>query len=165
MTTSQNLSLLSEIHDDQLIPLQTLQYFRRVLQNRLHELVLQVYIDQQANEGLTQKQLAGRLGKEPAQINRWLHTAGNWEFDTLSDLLLGMKVDLDDPTVTPISDLVRQANPDVAVAKPSASSRKNNVISMMHFRKKDDNAQQTSSPPASPKSGQSSADIPLASQR
>jgi hypothetical protein len=124
MTTSLNQSVLSEIVDDKPIPAQTLRYFRRILQNRLHELVLQVFIDQQANVGLSQKQLAGRLGKEPAQINRWLHTAGNWEFDTLSDLLLAMKVDLNDPAVTPIAELIRQANPGVA-AKRSGVVHKN----------------------------------------
>jgi transcriptional regulator with XRE-family HTH domain len=99
---------LSEIQGEQPIPLKTRHYFRRLLQNRLHQLVLQAFIDQEEREGLTQKQLAGRLEKAPEQINRWLHTAGNWEFDTLADLLLGMGVRLDELSVTPIADLIKE---------------------------------------------------------
>jgi ribosome-binding protein aMBF1 (putative translation factor) len=115
MSTSQNLSVLSEIHGDDPIPLKTRRYFRRLLQNRIHELVLQAFMDQEEREGLTQKQLAGRIEKAPEQINRWLHTAGNWEIDTLADLLLGMKVRLNELSATRMADLVERS------PKPSKS--------------------------------------------
>jgi len=108
MTTSQSLSVLSEIEGESPIPLKTRRYFRRLLQNVLHELVLEAFTEQEEKEGLTQKQLAGRLEKDPAQISRWLFTAGNWEFDTLADLLLGMKVRLNDPSYTRLEELVRR---------------------------------------------------------
>lgn len=131
MTTSQDLSVLSEIVEDKPIPPRTLRYFRRVLQNRFHELVVRAFLEQEKREGLNQKQLARRIGRAPEQVNRWLNTAGNWELDTLSDLLLGMKVDLDDPTVTPIADLVRKAKSAVAGTQPATTG--NNVVSILPY--------------------------------
>ncbi|MBY0532748.1 MAG: hypothetical protein K2P86_12340 [Xanthobacteraceae bacterium] len=42
------------------------------------------------NSGIQQAELAVRLGREPAQINRWLSRAANWELDTYSLLLFGI---------------------------------------------------------------------------
>src|SRR5208282_3088978 len=39
---------------------------------------------------VTKKELAIRLGKDPAQITRWLSAPSNFELDTLSDILLAM---------------------------------------------------------------------------
>ena len=56
---------------------------------------------QEKETGLNQKKLARRIRRKPEVINRWLSSAGNWELDTISDLLLGMDVDLDDPHLPP----------------------------------------------------------------
>jgi len=114
MPTSPNPSVLSEIIGEQPIPLKTRQYFRRLLQNRVHELVLAAFAVQEQKEGLTQKQLAGRLEKDAAQISRWLFSAGNWELDTLADLLLGMAVRLNELSVTRIVELLEQAEETAA---------------------------------------------------
>lgn len=126
MPTSQNQSVLSEIHGETPISIKTREYFRRLLQNRLHALVLQAFIDQEAAEGLTQKQLAGRLEKGQDQISRWLHTAGNWTFDTLSDLLLGMKVRLDDPSYTSFDKLVRRSKARASYSSTARSAKRLN---------------------------------------
>jgi hypothetical protein len=107
MTTSHNQFVLSEISGEQPIPLKTRQYFRRLLQDRIHELILEAFIEQENRDRLTQKQLAKRLEKGEDQISRWLHTASNLEIDTIADLLLGMAVRLDELSVTPIADLVK----------------------------------------------------------
>ena len=84
----------------------TLAYHRRRLQNRFHELVLRAFIEQKKSTGLTQKQLAILTRHRAEEINRYLNVAGNWTLNTISDLLLGLAVDLDDPSFTPIVDLV-----------------------------------------------------------
>jgi hypothetical protein len=129
MTISLNRSVLSEIEGDRPIPLEARRYFRRLLQNRIHELVLQAFMQQEEREGLNQKQLAGRLQKAPEVINRWLHTAGNWELDTLADLLLGMKVRLNELSYKSFEDLEREStirnqpqNPLSDVLIPSPAS-------------------------------------------
>ncbi len=110
MATSPRTYILSEIVDDKPIPSKVLAYYRRRLQNRIHALVLEAFIQQEKNTGLSQQQLAARVSHRPEQINRWLSVAGNWTLNTVSDLLLGMLVDLDDPSVTPIRALLRDAD-------------------------------------------------------
>jgi transcriptional regulator with XRE-family HTH domain len=44
----------------------------------------------QQNEGLTQADIARRLGRRPEQIHRWLGSPANCTTDTVSDLLLAI---------------------------------------------------------------------------
>jgi transcriptional regulator with XRE-family HTH domain len=108
MPTSQT-SILSEVERGKPISLRTRAFYRRRLQNRIHRLVAEAFRKQAKATGLTQKQLAERIGSRPEQVNRWLGLAGNLTLNTLSDLLLGMAVDLDDPSVTTIADLLPEA--------------------------------------------------------
>ncbi len=108
MLTSQNQLLLSELKVSKPISAKRLAFYRRRFQNRIHSLVLHTFKEQEEKTGLTQKELADRTGHRPENINRWLSIAGNWELNTVSDLLLGMLVDLDDPSVTPIAELLEE---------------------------------------------------------
>ena len=109
MPTSQML-ILSEIEKGRPISARTRAYYRRRLQNRIHRLVSQAFKQQQRSTKLTQKELAARIGSDKAQLNRWLGIPGNWTLNTISDLLLGMAVDLDDPSITPIKDLIEDGH-------------------------------------------------------
>ena len=120
MITSQQMSLLSDLTEKP-IPESTLAYFRARLQNRLHALVLEAFIKQSEEKQLTQIELAERIGRAPEQVNRWLGAAGNWTLDTISDLMVGIGIDLDDPSYTPIVDLVDELRDK---PKPDATGRK-----------------------------------------
>lgn len=110
MPTSQT-SILSEIEQGKPISSRTRNYYRRRLQNKFHRLILQAFREQEKKVRLTQKQLADRIKSRPEQVNRWLGIASNLTLSTLSDLLLGIAVDLDDLSVTPISELVEESQP------------------------------------------------------
>lgn len=90
MTTSQQNTFLSDLFTRESIPIGKLAYFRGRLSNRIHELVLEAFAHLEAAGGITRADLARRIGKKPEQITRWLGNPGNWESDTVSDLLLGM---------------------------------------------------------------------------
>jgi DNA-binding phage protein len=120
MITSQQMSLLSDLKEKP-IPESTLAYFRARLRNRLHALVLEAFIKQSEEKQLTQLELAERIGRAPEQVNRWLGAAGNWTLDTISDLMVGIGIDLDDPSYTPIVDLVDELRDK---RKPDATGRK-----------------------------------------
>jgi transcriptional regulator with XRE-family HTH domain len=90
MTTSQVTSFLSEIVSGQVIPEGKLAYFQERFRNRLYDLVVGEFIRQQKDNGLTQSQLAERIGKDPSRVNKWFRSPGNWTVDTISDLLLGI---------------------------------------------------------------------------
>jgi hypothetical protein len=82
MTTSQ-ISSLSEPVGTNKVPRGTLAYFRARLKHRVYSLVLKEF----KKSGLTQADLARRLGKEPAQVCRMLSGPGNLTLDSVSDLL------------------------------------------------------------------------------
>jgi hypothetical protein len=91
MTTSQ-MPFFSELaggHDGPPIPEAKRAYFQARLRNRLFNLILQKFLQEQQS-GLTKAALARRIGKTPDVVNRWLGAPSNLTLDTVSDLLLGI---------------------------------------------------------------------------
>ena len=93
MPISQAMSFLSEIITGQRIPAGKLAFFQARARNRLYDLVMDRFSEQEST-GLTRAELARRIGKKPEQITRLLGAPGNWTIDTASDLLLGMGEEL-----------------------------------------------------------------------
>jgi len=110
------MSILLSTIEQEPIPKTTLAFFLRNNQNRYHSFLLRVF----NASGLSQKTIADRLGKEPAQINRLLSAAGNLTINTVTSLLLAMGFDLDDPSSTPIAKLV--AGAEVETSRPGDTS-------------------------------------------
>lgn len=86
MTTSHGNSTLCKPEGGKRIPAGTLAYFRARNRNRLYDLVLEAF----GESGLTQAELARRLGKRPEVVCRLLGAPGNWTLDTVSDLLFAI---------------------------------------------------------------------------
>lgn len=89
MSMSQIQPFLSEILNDQPIPLGKLAYFRERFRDRLYEMVVDEFLKREAS-GFSRADLARRIGKRPEQITRWLGAPGNWTIETVSDLLLAI---------------------------------------------------------------------------
>lgn len=124
MLTSPKTSILSELTNSKPIPTRTLAFYRRRFQNIFYRLLRKAFVQQ----GLTQKELAERTGHRAESINRWLSSPSNLTLDTICDLLLGMLVDLEEPSFTPIAKLVANAEMGVETAsskphKDAASER------------------------------------------
>ena len=85
---------MKNIIDSQNLSEYDITYFRQRLKNRVFDVVITYFSRMAKREGLTQKQLAKNLGKDPSQIHRWLASPSNWKLDTISDLLLGMGAEL-----------------------------------------------------------------------
>lgn len=100
------------------IPRSTLVFFRERLRTKLYQLVLKEFVRQE-RAGMKRTELAKRLGRQPAQITRWLNAPSNWTLDTISDLLIGMGVD-PDVTGVPLRD--RKGDSSGEHATPSQSS-------------------------------------------
>jgi hypothetical protein len=82
-------SFLTEVHDGKPISVGKKEYFRARLKSRFHQLVVKEFLRHE-DLGLTQAELARRIGKRTEVINRLLGAPGNWTLNTVSDLLLGM---------------------------------------------------------------------------
>lgn len=78
--------MLSNPVGSTLIPLGTLGYFRGRNRWRIYEVVLREF----QKSGLTQADLARRMGKRPEVVSRLLGAPGNWGLDTVSDLLFAI---------------------------------------------------------------------------
>jgi hypothetical protein len=108
MPTSQATLILHEVERERPISAKTKTFQHRRMQNRFHRFLLKTFREQE-KKGLTQKKLAERIGSRPEQINRWLSFPGNLTLNTICDLLLGMGVDLDDPSATSLLELAIEA--------------------------------------------------------
>jgi len=103
--TTPPTSLLSEPAGAERVPLGTLAYFRARSRGRVYDLVVGEFV----RSGLSQADLARRLGKGPDVICRWLGSPGNWSLDTVSDLLFA----------------ISGAEPTLGVRYPLKEARKN----------------------------------------
>lgn len=90
MSTSAKPHFLSEILEGKPIPKGKLAFFQERFRDHLYELVVSEFLKREQTGALTKAAVAQRLGKDPSQITRWLGAPGNWELDTVSDLLLAI---------------------------------------------------------------------------
>ena len=87
MAISQTPDLFEEVLHGGPIPYGKLSYFRTRFRSQLHNLILSRFHQQ---ETLKKADLARRIHRSPAVINRLLASPGNWTLDTVSDLLIGL---------------------------------------------------------------------------
>jgi hypothetical protein len=65
-------------------------YYRQRQKNRVFSSLVELFANEAAHTGVTKKDLAEALSKDPSQITRWLSAPSNFELDTLSDILLAL---------------------------------------------------------------------------
>lgn len=70
-------------------------YYRQRQKNRVFTAMAAFFAEEAEKGNITKKELANRLGRDPAQITRWLSAPSNFELDTLSDILLAMGAEID----------------------------------------------------------------------
>ncbi len=102
MNISRKNSILSTILDGEVIPLGTLSYFRERFRDRLYDLVMEEFLRQNSETGLTRAEVARRIGRRPEQITRWFSAPGNWTLETVSDLLLAVAKSEPDVALMPL---------------------------------------------------------------
>jgi transcriptional regulator with XRE-family HTH domain len=70
-----------------------LRYVRARRRQVYHSMVLAEF----EKSGITQAELARRIGKSPRRVNAWLSNPSNWESDTVADLLFAATGTVDVP--------------------------------------------------------------------
>ena len=114
------MSFLTPPGDGQKTPFVTLAYFRQRQRDRLFDLVHAEF----RKSGLTQAELARRMGRRPEVVSRMLGAPGNWRLDTVSDLLFAISgAEAAFTTRYPMAESASEAAaPADAVATPAAPS-------------------------------------------
>jgi hypothetical protein len=69
--------------------------YRQRQKNRVFTELVSFFAEEAERSGMTKKDLADLLEKDPAQITRWLSAPSNFELDTLSDILLALDAEMD----------------------------------------------------------------------
>jgi len=70
-------------------------YYRQRQKNRVFTALIEFFAQEAERRGVTKKDLAAALSKDPSQITRWLSAPSNFELDTLSDILLALGAEMD----------------------------------------------------------------------
>ena len=85
----ENTSKLSPVSDRDIF------YYRQRSKNRLFEALTAFFAEEAARRGISKRDIADRLRRDPASITRWLTTPSNLTLDTISDLLLSLGAEMD----------------------------------------------------------------------
>jgi hypothetical protein len=74
-------------------------YYRQRFTNRLFQRLTAFFEEEAKTRGITKKDIAHALRRDPSQISRWLRYPSNITTDTISDLLLRLGAEID-PVIT-----------------------------------------------------------------
>lgn len=79
-------------------------YYRQRLKNRVFSKLLSFFVEEAKRTGVTKKDVAERLKRDPAQITRWLSNPSNLTLDTISDILLALDAEAEPPQIVRFAD-------------------------------------------------------------
>lgn len=71
-----------------------IRFYRRLRRNLLFSEIQAFFVDRAKKDGIRKRHIAQKLGKDPAQITRWLSEPANLTIDSVSDLLLALDGEL-----------------------------------------------------------------------
>ena len=70
-------------------------YYRQRSKNRLFEALTAFFAEEAERRGITKRDIAECLRRDPALITRWFSSPSNLTSDTISDLLLSLGAEMD----------------------------------------------------------------------
>ena len=86
-----------------------MHYYRQRLKNRVFNTLVSFFEREARLNGITKKDVAARLDRDPAQITRWLSSPGNLTLESISDILFALEAEAEPPEIVKLKDR-RNAN-------------------------------------------------------
>jgi len=65
-------------------------YYRQRFKNRVFARIISFFAEEAERTGISKKDIAQKLKRDPAQITRWLSSPSNLTLETISDILLAL---------------------------------------------------------------------------
>ena len=115
MTNILNKSVLSE---------SDLVYFRERHRNRAYQQLMGFIEEKAIQKGITRKEMAAKIKKDPAQVTRWLAGPGNLTLDTISDLLISVGAVMEH-SIVPLVSIDKKLETENPVVQTSSASALN----------------------------------------
>lgn len=79
-------------------------YFRHRLRNRMFSVLVSFFEKEAKTRGVTKKDIAAKLSRDPSQVTRWLSTPANMTLDSISDILFALDAEMKTPEVLRFMD-------------------------------------------------------------
>ena len=98
-----------------------IHYYRQRAKNRIFESLTSFFAEEAARTGVTKRDIAECLHRDPAQITRWLSSPSNLTIDTISDLLLSLGAEMDH-TIGKFSERAQSNEMHPLIAKLTATA-------------------------------------------
>lgn len=84
--------------------LRDISYYSQRYRNRVFSKLVSFIAEQCKDGGITKKDIAERLNKDPALISRWLSQPSNLTLDTISELLVAFDAEAEPPEIVLFKD-------------------------------------------------------------
>lgn len=118
MTISPSLSSISVLPADGKPTDEQMAFFGYRFRSEQHQLVLSLF----RKSGIAQKELARRMGRDPAQVTKWLAGSANWTSETFGQILLALGY-VPSVAATPFDTAVKRCDP-----APASGQAPTNVV-------------------------------------
>lgn len=79
-------------------------YYRQRFKHAMFTKLQKFFFDEAERTGITKKDIADRLRRDPAQITRWLSSPSNLTLETLSDILFAMEAEPEPLVIARLAD-------------------------------------------------------------
>lgn len=99
---------MDDTSDKRKIETRRLSYFRQRFKNRVFSHLVEFFAREAEVSGVTKRDIASKLNRDPAQITRWLSNPSNLTLETISDLLLALNAEPNPPKIVKFSDAARR---------------------------------------------------------
>jgi len=126
-------------------PIRDIAYYEQRFRNRVFAKLISFVTEEARKQGLTKKDIAQRIRKDPASVTRLLSNPSNLTLDTISDLLLAFDAEAEPPEIVLFKDrrppnyvhplivktlgIVASDSPNQATTRSANDAQKNIVMS------------------------------------
>ena len=102
-------------------------YYRQRMKNRFFTKIISFFAEESERTGITKKDLAILLKRDPGQISRLLSNPSNMTLETISDLLFALDAEAEPPRIVRFSERSKPNYAHPLIARVTGANHVSNV--------------------------------------